>query len=734
MVRFKQVEDIARLMRSVEQVRNIGTLAHVDHGKTTTTDSLLMAAGMLSPKVAGRALALDYVEIEQLRQMTVKAANISLYHEWRGKPYVINLVDTPGHVDFTGHVTRSLRMMDGGLVVVDAVEGVMTQTETVVRQALGEYVRPLLFINKVDRLIRELRLSPKEVQQRFVEIVRDFNMLIELYADPQYRDAWKVDFKKGQVAFGSALHRWGLTVPIAVKKGVKFDYIVDAYQRGYYEDLAKDFPLHVALLDMIVEHVPNPKVAQRYRVPKLWRGDLNSEIGRAMLECDPEGPTVIAVSKVIADPHAGFVVTGRVFSGTVRPGEDIWLVNARAEGRILQVSLYMGPYREKIDKVTAGNIVAVLGPDRARAGETIVDIGYKDVMVPFERMAYISEPVVTVAIEPKRSSDLPKLVDALRKLAIEDPTLRVHINEETGEYLISGMGTLHLEIVLWDLRQRTGLDVITSQPIVRYRETVKRRGDVFEGKSPNKHNRLYIYVEPLNTETLKLIQEGKVYAEQDWRTRAKILREYADWDSDEARGIWDIDENFNIIVNKTSGVQHLREVADTIVQGFRWAMEAGPLAQEPVRGVKVVLTDALLHEDPAHRGPAQIMPATKNAIFASFLDAEPTILEPILKIEIKVPQEWLSGALNVLNRHRGRVVSLEQKGMLMRVIGEIPVSETFNLADEMRESTQGRAFWATEFARWAPVPQSMLLDLISSIRKRKGLPPRLPRIEDFVGF
>ncbi|MEM1508723.1 MAG: elongation factor EF-2 [Thermofilaceae archaeon] len=732
MVKFRQVEEIEKIMRNIEQVRNIGTLAHVDHGKTTTSDSLLMAAGMLSPKVAGKALALDYVEIEQLRQMTVKAANVSLYHEWRGKPYVVNLVDTPGHVDFTGHVTRSLRMMDGGLVVVDAVEGVMTQTETVVRQALNEYVKPLLFINKIDRLIKELRLNPKEIQQRFVEIVKDFNMLIELYADPEFKDSWKVDFRKGQVAFGSALHKWGLTIPIATEKGVKFDYIVDAYEKGYYEELSKDFPLHTALLDMIVEHTPNPKQAQKYRVPKLWKGDLNSEIGKAMLECDPSGPLVVAVSKVIADPHAGFVATGRVFSGTARQGDEVWLVNSKSSARILQVSLYMGPYREKVDEVTAGNIVAVLGPDKARAGETLVSSMYKDSMVPFERMSYISEPVVTIAIEPKHSSDLPKLIDALRKLAVEDPTLKVHINEETGEYLISGMGTLHLEIVLWDLNQRTGLEVTTSQPIVRYRETVRKKSNVFEGKSPNKHNRLYICVEPLNEDTLKLLQEGKVYADQEWRERARLLREYAGWDTDEARGIWDIDENFNIFVNRTSGIQYLREVADTIVQGFRWSMEAGPLAQEPVRGVKILLMDAQLHEDPAHRGPAQIMPATKNAIFASFLDAAPTLLEPLMKIEVRVPQEWLSGVLNVLNRHRGKVVSLEQRGMLMRILGEIPISETFNLADEMREATQGRAFWATEFERWSPIPQATLNDLIISIRKSKGLPPRIPTVEDFL--
>jgi elongation factor 2 len=734
MPRYKQVEEIAKIMRNVEQVRNIGTLAHVDHGKTTTSDSLLMGAGILSPKVAGQALALDYVEIEQLRQMTVKAANVSLYHEWEGKPYVINLVDTPGHVDFTGHVTRSLRMMDGGIVVVDAVEGIMTQTETVVRQALQEYVRPLLYINKVDRLIKELRLGPREIQQRFVEIVKEFNGLIELYADKEFRDKWKVDIAKGQVAFGSALHKWGLTVPIAVEKGVKFDYIIDAYAHDDVETLAKEFPLYVALLDMVVEHIPNPREAQKYRVPRLWRGDLNSEIGKAMLECDPDGPTVVAVSKITVDPHAGQVATGRVFSGTVVEGEEVYLLNARDSGKILQVGLYMGPYREKIDQVSAGNIVAMLGLDKARAGETVVDIRYKDQMMPFEHLVYVAEPVVTIAIEPKRSSDLPKLVDALRKLAIEDPTLKVYINQETGEYLISGVGTLHLEIVLWDLKQRTGLEVVTSPPIVRYRETVRDKGEVFEGKSPNKHNKLYLYVEPLNEETIKLMQEGKVYADQDWRERANILREYAGWDTDEARNIWDIDENFNIFVNKTSGVQYLREVRDTIVQGFRWTMEAGPLAQEPVRGVKVVLVDAVLHEDPAHRGPAQIMPATKNSIMASILSAKPTLLEPILKVDVKVPPAHLSGVLTVLNRHRGKIISMEEKGLIMRVLAELPVSESFNIADELREATQGRAFFAYEFLKWAPVPAAQLEQLVLSIRERKGLPKKLPRIEDFVSL
>ena len=732
MVRFKRVEDIERLMRNRERIRNIGTLAHVDHGKTTLSDNLLMGAGLLSPKTAGKALALDYVEIEQLRQMTVKAANISLYHEWKGQPYIINLVDTPGHIDFTGHVTRSLRVMDGAIVVIDAVEGVMTQTETVVRQGLEERVRPLVYINKVDRLIKELRLEPKEVQERFMQIIKDFNNLISLYGEPGFKEKWKVNPLKGQVAFGSALHKWGLTFSRMLEEGIKFSYIVDAYERGYYEELAKEFPLYATILDMVIEHIPNPIEAQKYRIPKIWHGDLDSEIGRAMLECDPDGPTTIAISKVISDPHAGLVATGRVFSGTIRPGDEVYLLNARTSRRVLQVGLYMGPYREQTAYVSAGNIVALLGLDEARAGETVVDVRYKDKMKPFERMHYVSEAVVTIAIEPKRSSDLPKLVETLRKMAIEDPTLKVYINQETGEYLISGVGTLHLEIALWDLRQRTKLEIVTSPPIVRYRETVRKEGPVVEGKSPNKHNKLYLSVEPLDDITLELLTKGIIYDDQDWRERAKILREQAGWDSDEARNIWAINENMNILIDLTKGIQHLREIKETIISAFHWTMEAGPLAQEPVRGVKVILHDAIVHEDPAHRGPAQIMPATKDSIMASFLQAKPTLLEPILKIEVKVPTEQLSGALNVIQRRRGRIIDMRQEGLLSHIIGEIPVSETFDLADEMRSATQGKAFWSLQFKRWAPVPESMLKDLILSIRKRKGLPLRIPTAKDYI--
>lgn len=728
----KQLDEILQIARNPAQIRNAGTLAHVDHGKTTTTDSLLMGAGLLSPKVAGKALAMDYVAIEQLRQMTVKAANISLYFEYGGKPYLINFVDTPGHVDFTGHVTRSLRVMDGGLVVVDAVEGVMTQTETVVRQALEEYVRPVLFINKIDRLIKELRLSPQEIMQRILAIVKEFNSLIDMFAPPEFKDAWKVDPGKGQVALGSALHKWGITIPMAQKAGLKFSNIVDAYEKGYVDQLANDYPLYKTLLSMIIEHVPPPNVAQKYRIPRLWRGDLNSDVGKALLEVDPNGPTVIAVSKVNVDPHAGLITTGRVFSGTIREGDEVYIIGAKSKRKVLQTYIYMGPSRIVVPYMPAGNIVALLGTDDARAGDTIVAANYSAVP-PFERMRYISEPVVTVAIEPKNPADLAKLVEALKELVIEDPTLDLKIDQETGQILLSGVGTLHLEIATWLLKERTKLDFTVSQPLIRFREAVRARSQVFEGKSPNKHNRLYFYVEPLDETTVELIATREITEDMDPRERAKILREKAGWDTDEARGIWAIDDRyFNVLVDKTSGIQYLREIRDYIIQGFRWTTEAGPLAQEPIRGIKVVLTDAVVHEDPAHRGPAQIMPATKNAMFAAILSAKPTLLEPVLKLDIKVHPDYIGAVTSVLNKHRGKILDMTQEEYMALVRAELPVMESFTISDELRAAAAGKIFWSMQFSRWAPVPEAILADLVKQIRKRKGLKEEIPKPTDFI--
>jgi len=733
MPKFRQTAEILKLMGKKENIRNIGIIAHIDHGKTTMTDSLLAEAGLLSPRIAGQARALDYLEEEQKRGITIKTANISLLHEVGGHPYVVNLIDTPGHVDFTGKVTRALRAIDGAVVVVDAVEEIMVQTETVTRQALEERVRLVLFINKVDRLIKEMRLTADEIQNKFIRIIHDFNNLIEIYGEPKFKDKWKVDSTKETVAFGSALHNWGFTLNIIQQKRMKFNDIVELYMKGKHQKLSQLLPLHSAILDMVVKNIPNPIEAQKYRLPKIWKGKIESEVGQAMLNCDDKGPAVMCITMAQMDPQAGLVATGRLFSGSVKEGGQAYLVGAKKEYRVQQVSMYMGAFREVIDQITAGNIAALLGLDLARAGETLVDAAYRDVMVPFERIKYVSEPVITIAMEPKHPKDLPLLVDAMNRLSIEDPNLITSINKETGEYLLNGMGELHLEIAAKFLKDYSGgIGITTSRPIVMYRESVAEQGIVAMAKSPNKCNRFWVQVEPLDEKVIELIEKGGLAEEMGRKQIANRLYREADWPTEETRNVWALDEHRNILVDLTKGIQYLRESRDMIISGFHLACQAGPLCKEPLRSVKVKLMDAQLHEDPVHRGPAQIMPAIRRVVSGAFLIAKPVLLEPVYKIGISVPAHWIGECLNIITRKRGRILSSKQKGAITIITGYIPVAETFGLSPEIRSATSGHAFWQSAFDHWERTPENVATEVIRQIRERRGLPPEIPKLGKFI--
>lgn len=727
MRRYKHIADVQKLMWMPERIRNIGIVAHVDHGKTTLTDSLVAASGIISFELAGEQLFTDFLEIEQQRGITIQTSAVSLAHNLDGEEYIINLLDTPGHVDFSGDVTRALRAIDGVIVVVDAVEGVMVQTETVLRQALRERARPVLFINKVDRLIDEIRLTPEEMQMRFIKIISKFNQLIKRYAPPELADKWQVNVENGSVAFGSAKEKWALSIPQMKKKNITFKDIINAYKTGTQSELAKRSPIYEVILDMVVRHLPNPKQAQADRVPVIWKGDLNSELGKDMIECNPNGKICMVITDIIVDEHAGVISTGRVFSGTLEKGKAVKLVSAGQEARIQQVGIYMGPDRVIVDRVPAGNIAAIIGMKEAYVGETLIEVGVEG--KGFEELHYVSEPVVTVAVEPKNFQDLPRLINALKNISREDPNVKIKINEETGEYLVSGMGELHLEIVQYKLKE-AGLEVTASEPIVVYRETITKKAGPVEGKSPNRHNRFLISVEPLEPEVIKAIEESKILDNQDRKERASILRGLG-WDADAAKGVMSI-KGPNILVDITKGVQYMREVEDYILEAFKEVTDEGPLMREPTRGLKVLIVDAQLHEDSVHRGPAQIIPAVRRATQAAMLMANITVLEPILRMEVRVPQEFLGGVTRVIQGRRGKIITMESEEDLAIIRATLPVANSFGLAAEMRSETEGRAIWGTEFDRFEPLPHELAEHVIRETRKRKGLKPEPPKAEDFM--
>jgi elongation factor 2 len=735
MGRYRQIEEIVKLLNNTERIRNTSIIAHVDHGKTTLSDSLLAAAGIISEQVAGQKLFLDSWELEQKRQMTVFASNISLVHTFNGVDYLINLIDTPGHIDFSGNVTRSLRAVDGALVVVDAVEGPMTQTETVLMQALRERVKPILFINKVDRLIRELKLTPEEIQKKFARIITRINNIIEKYAPPEHKKDWQVKVEDGRVAFGSALHKWGLNLPHMKAKGITFKDIIDAYTgapeeiRLKVEALSKRIPVYEPVLDMFCEHLPNPLEAQPYRQSQIWPGDVNSPVGKAMAKVDPNGPLLMCITFIEVDPHSGVVAIGRVFSGTVEKGKTVRLVTSRQKGTIQQVYMSMATDRVIVERIPAGNIAALSGLPSIHVGETIAEEGVET--QPFEALKYVSDPVVTVAVEPEDVKDLPLFDKVIHKLTLEDPNLHFKIDKESGQYLLSGMGELHLEVTAYRM-QEAGLKVRMSKPIVIYREAVSRdyKGPPVMGKSPNKHNRLWVTVERLQPEVIEAIKTGKINEMQTRDERQKTLMKEFGWSTEDARNVIAI-EGTNVLVNRIKGRQYVEEVLDHVRSGFRDAVATGVLAKEPMYGLKINLEDIMIHEDPVHRGPAQILPMTWRPIWGAFLLSEPKLLEPILSFECKVPNDFVSPVITLLQKRRGRILDMVNEEDMVIVKAELPVAESFGIADELRSSTQGRAFWATQFSRWAPVPESMQAEVIKQIRERKGLPPTPPRPEEF---
>ncbi len=722
----KMVDKIKELMWKPERIRNMGIIAHIDHGKTTLSDNLLAGAGMISEELAGRQLYLDFDSQEQERGITINAANVSMVHEYKGKKYLVNLIDTPGHVDFGGDVTRAMRAVDGVIVVVDAVEGVMPQTETVLRQALRENVKPVLFVNKVDRLIRELELSPEEMQEKLIKVITEVNKLIKVLRPEKY-DEWKLKVEDGSVAFGSALYKWAVSVPSMKETGVGFKEVYEYLKEDKVKELSKKSPLHSVVLDMVIKHLPSPVEAQKERIKVIWKGDINSPEGQAMINCDPKGPIALMITKIISDPHAGEVAVGRLFSGTLKAGTELYIVDRKAKNRVQTVGLYMGPKRVELEEVPAGNIVAVVGLKDAVAGSTCSNL---DKFEPFEEIKHVSEPVVTMAIEAKNPRDLPKLIEVLRQLAKEDPTLQVTLNEETGEHLISGMGELHLEVKVEKIRREKGLEVVTSPPIVVFRETVTSTSPVVEGKSPNKHNRFYIVVEPLPEEVIRLFKEGIVDMKMDKKERRRLLEE-AGLSKEEAAGIQEYYEG-NVFCDVTKGIQYLNETMELILEGFREAMRAGPLAREPVMGVKVKLVDCKLHEDAVHRGPAQVIPAVRSAIFAAMLQANPTLLEPYQKVFVTVPQDMLGNVTREIQGRRGQILEMKTEGDMVTIIAKAPVKEMFGFAGDIRSATAGKAMWSVEHAGFEPIPQGLLENFVMEIRKRKGLKLEIPKPEDFL--
>ena len=719
------IEKMARITKKPTHIRNICTSAHIHHGKTAFTDNLLAASGLMAEEFAGdldKGMATWQHSDEQERLITVDAANVSMVHEYHDEEYLINLIDTPGHIDFGGNVTRAMRAVDGTIVLVCASEGIMPQTETVLKQALRERVKPVLFINKVDRLINEMLFTPEQIQERITKIIIEFNKLIEEIAEKEYKKKWQVNIQDGSVAFGSARENWALSLHFMQKKRITFKDILNAYKLNDEEKKKwfwENSPLYEVILDMVTKHLPNPLEAQKYRIPRIWRGELESEMGKSLVNCDPNGKLAFCITRIMIDPKSGREISaGRLYSGTIKEGMTVYINNIKQPQRIQNVFMYLGIKTQSFGSVPAGNVLAISGI-QGYAGDTITESENEQ---SFEELKHIFEPVITKSIEVTKPQDLPKLVEVLRRVAKEDPSIQIVINEETGENLMSGMGELHLEIIENRIKTEKGLQVKTSDPIVVYRETILKKSGEVEGKTPNKHNKFYFYVEPLEPAIVEAIKKGDLpqmrFKKKDLAIRDKFVE--LGMDSKTAVNVKDIYKG-SILIEQTRGLVHIGEVLEMVLDMFEDVMTSGPLAKEPCIGVKVVFTDAKLHEDAIHRGPAQVYPAVREGIRGAMMQARPLMFEPYQILEIEAPSDYMGELSKLVNVKRGQLLDMQQEGSFVTIRAKMPVAELLGWSSDLRSATGGRGNSSLVDQMFEKVPEELQPKVVASIKNRKGL-------------
>jgi len=511
-------------------------------------------------------------------------------------------------------------------------------------------------------------------------------------------------------------------------------------------------PAGEAMFLMICIHLPSPVTAQKYRTEMLYEGPNDDVAANAMRACDPNGPLMMYISKMVPTSDKGrFYAFGRVFSGKIATGLKCRIMGPNYipgkkedlnEKAIQRTILMMGRYIEAIEDVPCGNICGLVGVDQFLV-KTGTITTFKEAH-NLKVMKFSVSPVVRVAVEPKNAQDLPKLVEGLKRLAKSDPMVQCMI-EESGEHIIAGAGELHLEICLKDLEEdHAQIPLKKSDPVVSYRETVtEESGIMCLSKSPNKHNRLFMKAVPMPDGLPEDIDNGEVSNKQDFKIRGRYLADKYEYDVGEARKIWCFGPDTtgpNLMIDATKGVQYLNEIKDSVVAGFQWATKEGVLCDENMRGVRFNIYDVTLHTDAIHRGGGQIIPTARRCLYASALTASPGMMEPVYLVEIQCPENAVGGIYGVLNRRRGHVFEEAQTpGTPMFVVkAYLPVNESFGFTADLRSNTGGQAFPQCVFDHWQVMPGDPLQEgtkpyqICQDTKKRKGLKEALPDLGNYL--
>ncbi|CAM9399052.1 unnamed protein product [Ectocarpus sp. 4 AP-2014] len=839
-------EFMASLMETPTLVRHAAVVGHLGHGKTLLMD-VLVGQSRVKPFDPSKEVRYTDTRVdEQQRGLSVKSCPVSMVLEsTAGKSYLLNLIDCPGHVNFVDESVAAMRACDGIVLVVDAVEGVMMHTETLVKHALHEGLAITLCINKVDRLLLELKLPPADAYFKLVHTLEEVNALIAANSTEVTGPPQRLDPAKGNVCFASAQHGWAFTTasfakvycdvygemsPKELGKRLWGDAWVDpttrAFRKGYPPpDCQRTFvqfilePMYKiysqvlgeeadtlrhtlaelgvrigrdqfyldpkpllkliftkflgsasGFVDVVAKHVPSPVANAQKKITRTYTGDQTSSIAVAMAKCDPLGPLMINVVKLYSTPDGeAFTALGRVYSGAVRTGQKVKVLGEAysthdeedmAVKEVTAISISQGRTVMDINMAKAGNWVLLEGVDASiHKTATICEaeeggLGGGEEAAIFRPLSFKTTSVIKLAVEPLNPSDLPKLVEGLRKISKSYPLAHTKARspavEESGEHVVLGTGELYMDCVMHDLRvMYADAEVKVADPSTAFCETVVETSSLkCFSETPNKRNKLTMIAEPLENGLAVDIESGEVSIEWDRKTLGEFFQSKYDWDLLAARSIWAFgpeNDGPNILVDDTLPSEvdknRLNACRESIVQGFQWGCREGPLCDEPIRNAKFKILDAVIAAEPIHRGGGQVIPTARRVAYSAFLMATPRLMEPIFRVEVQAPADVISAIYPALQKRRGHVVQDAPKpgAPFYTVKAFIPSIDSFGFETDLRAYTQGQAFCTQVFDHWSIVPgdpldrniilhplepsppQHLAREFMVKTRRRKGL-------------
>jgi elongation factor G len=704
----------------LEKVRNIGIIAHIDAGKTTTTERILFYTGVSHKigEVHEGTTVMDWMEQERERGITITSAATTCF--W--KDHRINIIDTPGHVDFTFEVERSLRVLDGGVVVFDGSQGVEPQSETVWRQADKYDVPRIAFVNKMDKTGGDFYMSLDSIHKRLsksaiaiqlpIGAEETFSGIIDLIKRKGYKFGGDHGTEISEIEVPTEMkdqveeYREKM-VETAVEfddelmarylegKEIKEEEIKKCLRKGVLAgklylvtcgSSLKNIGVQL-LLDAVTDYLPSPLDVKEVE-------GINPKTNEAEIrKLDENEPLSVLAFKVAADPFVGRLTFIRVYSGKLEAGSYVHNSVTGEKERIGRLLLMHANKREEVTELVAGEIGAVVGLKGTTTGDTLCDDNHPIILERIEAQ----DPVISVAIEPKTKVDQEKMGVALSRLTEEDPTFRVNTDEETGQTLISGMGELHLEIIIDRMKREFKVESNVGKPQVAYRETIKAKAEV-EGKyirqsgGRGQYGHVWLKIEPL------------VLTEEE---RERIL--------EKAKGGKNEDTEHFVFVDEIKGGTIPNEYIPAVRAGAKEAMDRGVIAGYPVVDVKVILYDGSYHEVDSSENAFKI--AASQALQAGVRQAQPILLEPIMLVEVVTPEEFMGDVIGDLSSRRGQVESTTDRGMAKVVKAKVPLASMFGYATQLRSLTQGRASYVMEFEQYQEVPANIAEDIISGKKK-----------------